>query len=153
MVEEEETMPMLIRSQDGKAVVETSSVWIQSHADSSSPQRYIFAATEFDPEGLCMGQYSSETEAKTVLERILYKAELNEAIDLYRETGTGDDQSELNTLSLVALRVAAKRFGTPKNLYGDFPAASSNRETCPKCYTPMEDGESGIYCPKCEVTA
>jgi len=90
---------MLVRSQDGQAVVETSSVWIQPSADKT--RHYIFAATEFDPGGVCLGQYGSAGAAIAVLTRVMANGEKRRPTDLYAE--------KVDAVSAEALRDAVER--------------------------------------------
>ena len=147
---------MLIRSQDGLTVVRTNSVWSQLSADKE--KHYIFAATEFDPEGILLGEYDHVEKAKAMMARVLYTAELGEAVDLCPAKDAGDDPAALIDLTLEALKVAAKRFGIPKHIYVEMASACSggrpgpNPHKCPKCFTTMEEGTDGKYCPTCGVT-
>lgn len=147
---------MLIRSQDGKRVVETSEVWIQRHADRIIEHHYIFAATELDPEGICLGQYDSEEDAKVMLFLILYRAGRDESIDLCMCADEVDKQNgTVVDAAIAALLAAVRRFGVPKKMQvsDTGEAGSEPGNTCPNCHTTMHELEDAQYCPKCGVTA
>lgn len=70
---------MLIRSQNGRNVIRTQSVYAESFP---SGKHCLFAADQFDPEGIPIAEYSSAETALSVLDLIFDNAAQGKPTDL-----------------------------------------------------------------------
>jgi len=148
---------MLIRSQDGLTIVQTKSVWAQHSVDKT--KLYIFAATEFDPEGVCLAERNTVAEAQLVIQRVLDNAEQGYATDLCEARDDSETSQLVVEITTGCLKKAFEDL-IRKHKEQDMPVGSTDErelgyepsQECPHCYTAMKVGECGKYCPKCGVT-
>jgi len=76
---------MLIRDQKGKIIVRSNHVWVQGQDKRPADQDeyFLFASTELEPEGICVGRFETEAKALDVMKCILGTAVAGLAVDLY----------------------------------------------------------------------